>query len=570
MAHLSHRQHGWVASLGAAVAALVVACGSGAVEGPDGGGGGAIAFELPVGNETAAAEAGPVEEQVYAAVADGGCDTGGDVLDEDWRQLPGPRAVLLYEAVTAACEGDLTTATARLDDALTIDDQFTSGTLECIAYQALVGYVGRPPAECTGTGPGPTWPDGLAPGERSIRGPRPLSTRRPRRREARPPRRPATGRPPRRRRPRRPRHRRRPAASVPRGTWMCPPTGDDAAPSALRPVVPATEPAAIAAGDPTSGTDAGAGAAAAAAPVSATGTDGGAPRAGGDQVWRAVAPLAGVLANVTVLTALLVYFGWRRSETQSQRLGIDQSVLALSTQDYLLRSIGPVLVLLIGVSAVGLAWVALDRRIAPWFPGGPGDARRPPTAAPTLRLLRVAWLVLPLAVWLLGFVVPSLAYVLLPVSIGLGALALVYAAHLTYPAPGPGDVTPDERRRVVVRAAFALLLACVCLFWTASNYAEVLGVSLADDLAGRVDELPAVALYSEEPLHMAGPGVEEDPLPGGEGELRYRYTGLRLYDHTGGRLLLVSDLWSPTYGVVYVVDDDEPIRIDFVHDVRER
>ena len=41
----------------------------------------------------------------------------------------------------------------------------------------------------------------------------------------------------------------------------------------------------------------------------------------------------------------------RRSETQSQRLGIDQSILGLSTRDYLLRSIGPVLVLLIGVSA---------------------------------------------------------------------------------------------------------------------------------------------------------------------------------------------------------------------------
>jgi hypothetical protein len=348
---------------------------------------------------------------------------------------------------------------------------------------------------------------------------------------------------------------------------MCPPTADDAAPSPLRPVASAGEPAAGANDEraSTPGAEPATRAAPVAAPPAATE---GAPKAAGDQLWRAVAPLAGVLANVTVLTALLVYFGWRRSETQSNRLGIDQSILGLSTQDYLLRSIGPVLVLLIGVSAVGLLWVALDRRIAPWFPGGPGDPRRPPAAAPTLRLLRIAWLVLPVSVWLLGFVLPSLAFVLLPVSIGLGALGLVYAAHLTYPAPRPGDLSPDERRRVVVRAAFALLLACVCLFWTASNYAVVLGVNLADDLAGTVDELPAVAVYSEEPLHLAGPGVEEDPLSGGEGELRYRYTGLRLYDHTGGRLLLVSDLWSPTYGVVYVLDDDEPIRIDFVHDER--
>ncbi len=299
----------------------------------------------------------------------------------------------------------------------------------------------------------------------------------------------------------------------------------------------------------------------------ATGGSGEAPQPVGDVFRRAAAPMAGVLANVTVLTALLVYFGWRRSETQSQRLGIDQSILGLSTTDYLLRSIGPVLVLLVGVSGLGLAWVALDRRVAPWFAGGPGDPRRPPAARHVLRLLGFAWLALPLMVWLVGFVWPSPAYILLPVSLGIGALLLVYAAHLHYPTPGP-EATAAEKQRVVVRAAFALLLACVCLFWTASNYAEVLGVSLADGLAGDVDRLPAVTVYSEEPLYLEGPGVNEESLGGGEGVLRYRYTGLRLYDHTGGRLLLVSDRWTPTFGVVYVLDDDEPIRIDFVHDGR--
>jgi hypothetical protein len=35
----------------------------------------------------------------------------------------------------------------------------------------------------------------------------------------------------------------------------------------------------------------------------------------------------------------------------------------------------------------------------------------------------------------------------------------------------------------------------------------------------------------------------------------------------GGRLLLLSDGWTPTEGVVFVIDDDEPIRIEFVQDV---
>ena len=32
--------------------------------------------------------------------------------------------------------------------------------------------------------------------------------------------------------------------------------------------------------------------------------------------------MGAVLANVGVLTALLVYFGWKRSEVQSRRLGV--------------------------------------------------------------------------------------------------------------------------------------------------------------------------------------------------------------------------------------------------------
>ena len=49
-------------------------------------------------------------------------------------------------------------------------------------------------------------------------------------------------------------------------------------------------------------------------------------------------PVVAVVANITVLTALLVYFGWRRSETQAHQLGIDESILGMSTRDYLLRS----------------------------------------------------------------------------------------------------------------------------------------------------------------------------------------------------------------------------------------
>jgi hypothetical protein len=94
------------------------------------------------------------------------------------------------------------------------------------------------------------------------------------------------------------------------------------------------------------------------------------PAAERDVLRDALRPLVGILANVTVLTALLIYFGWRRSETQAQRLGIDESVPAMSTREYLLRSVGPVLVMLVGVGVAGLVWVAVDQRVAGLFAVG--------------------------------------------------------------------------------------------------------------------------------------------------------------------------------------------------------
>ena len=109
---------------------------------------------------------------------------------------------------------------------------------------------------------------------------------------------------------------------------------------------------------------------------------------------------------------------------------------------------------------------------------------------------------------------------------------------------------------------------CVCLFWMASNYAEVLGARLARDVSGNVDELPGVTVYSSDRLFLDGPGVIEDELAGDEGSVRFRYLGLRLLEHTGGQFFLVSDGWTTTYGVVFVLRDDEGLRFDFVRDRR--
>jgi hypothetical protein len=289
----------------------------------------------------------------------------------------------------------------------------------------------------------------------------------------------------------------------------------------------------------------------------------------GDALKDALRPALGFLANITVVTALLVYFGWRRAETQAHRLGIDESILGMSTREYVLRSVAPVLTLLVGIGVSGLVWLSIERRLTPMLqthdPALTDDARsHARVAGLVVRLLGLAWLILPAVVFLMGHVLPALAFVLFPVSIGTGVLLWLYASYLRQPKRGFGRWLAGHRQFII----FAGVLVLVCLFWTASNYAEVLGRQLADDFADDIAGLPGVAVYSESPLHLVGPGVQEATLSD-EGAVHYRYRGLRLLEHTGGKYFLVSDRWTPEYGVVFVLhDDDRSVRLDFIRDQR--
>jgi len=279
-------------------------------------------------------------------------------------------------------------------------------------------------------------------------------------------------------------------------------------------------------------------------------------------------PVLGFLANVTVVTALLVYFGWRRAETHAERLGIDESILGMSTREYLLRSVGPVLVLLVGIGVGGLVWLSIEPRLTAWLrsnsrgSSGPnrGRARR---VHLTVLLLNTGWLLLPAVVVVLGYIWPTAAFVMFPVSIGVGLLLWAYARTRPRSPDDPGPL--GHRDREPWTMAFVGVLVLVMLFWTASNYAEVLGGRLADDFASDISALPGVAVHSERRLHLEGPGVREVALPGAEEEVSYRYRGLRLLEHTGGKYFLVSDGWTTDQGVVFILRDDDPsLRFDFV------
>ncbi|GAB3964411.1 hypothetical protein GCM10029978_024850 [Actinoallomurus acanthiterrae] len=268
--------------------------------------------------------------------------------------------------------------------------------------------------------------------------------------------------------------------------------------------------------------------------------------------------LAGIIANATVLTALLVFFGWQRNDVQSRELGFDESILGMSTRDYVLRSVLPVFVLLLIIAAGGMVWLQWDDRLVRRIRAGGRDDR---VVRWTLRILPFAWLILPGVVWALGYVWRAAAYLSFPFSVGAGVLLVVYAAQLRSMLPDAAEPPPG---RVPLLRAFTAIIVGVALFWGTSRYAKVQGYALADLFAAHIKGLTQVVVYSPKRLYLTAPGVTETTLTDANAAYRYRYTGLRLNLHTGGHYVLVSDGWTPQHGVVMLIADNDPVRLEFV------
>ncbi|MEU4745808.1 hypothetical protein AB0G02_35835, partial [Actinosynnema sp. NPDC023658] len=268
---------------------------------------------------------------------------------------------------------------------------------------------------------------------------------------------------------------------------------------------------------------------------------------GGDAPARTAEPpdavqrIGEALANVTVVTGLLVYFGWRRSDVQARELGLDTAVLGMSTTDYVMRSVGPVFLLLAVVVALALVcrWAEPHVRAAVARPGKGGRV--------LAAVLSWARLVLPALAVGLGLLFPVTSFYAFPLVVGGGILMSLYASRLRRP-----DAHPTWTR------VLTFAVVSLSLFWAAGNYAEVRGAELASEFGANVHDQSTVVVYARERLHITAPGACEEPLAGDASRYRFRYLGLRLFDKIGAKYFLISDGWTQARGtVVVLVDDDD-------------
>lgn len=262
---------------------------------------------------------------------------------------------------------------------------------------------------------------------------------------------------------------------------------------------------------------------------------------------------------LTIVTALLFYFGWARSAEQARFLGVDESILGMSTQDYLMRSISSLFLPLAAAAAIGLGWLWVHDRVLRLA----DDPRRVGLVTWGCRVLSVSWLALPLAGLAVSAAWPQGAGLVVPLSCTFGILLSAYAVSVSQrlPAGAPEHERPAWHS-ALTRVLVSVLVA-LTLFWAVSNYAQVVGRGLGQRIAADISALPAAVMYSPTRLHLGAPGVEESVLAGARSPDRFRYRGLRLLQRTGGRFFLLSDGWNREDGVLVIIDDDDPVRLEF-------
>jgi heme/copper-type cytochrome/quinol oxidase subunit 2 len=280
---------------------------------------------------------------------------------------------------------------------------------------------------------------------------------------------------------------------------------------------------------------------------------------------------ASVVAPITIISALLFYFGYVSSRAQYAYFGIDVDTIGLSTQDYVMRSPQPLLVPLLVLVMIAVALVALHLWVTAWL----GRARPERARIVTHRALYIGLVILAAGITLI-ILYPVLAdwpyyNLVTPIIVAVGAGVVAYSWRLVSRLPPQPDALPPPAGSPALRR-MGLVLLCVLvaatLFWSTATIAQWSGRGLARQDARHLDDLPRVILDTKERLYITDPFIKETALPPSEGQtFHYRYRNLRLLIQGKDRMFLVPDAWSASDSTLVVpLDDSVRVRFQFQND----
>lgn len=273
-------------------------------------------------------------------------------------------------------------------------------------------------------------------------------------------------------------------------------------------------------------------------------------------VAPAVLDWVAVIGPVTLLTGILVYFGYVSSKSFYGYFGVSLSALGLSSSEYVLRSpdtlfkpaVTVALVLLLVLLVHQLLVLVLTR------------VRRP-----TQRAVTLAMLILALAAGALGldglFRQPRGA--ISGIALGAAAFLVEYtfwtASRLKVL---PGHLGDLYTAGLTLRRGLITALVVAAAFWATTNVAYADGIRAARVVEQSLPLQGQAVVYSALELQM--PGANARRLSGNETAYRFSYNGLRLLYYTDHRWFLVPVRWKHDNGLTVIVLPEEPgkLRVD--------
>ncbi|MEV4369367.1 hypothetical protein AB0J71_20010 [Nonomuraea sp. NPDC049637] len=294
------------------------------------------------------------------------------------------------------------------------------------------------------------------------------------------------------------------------------------------------------------------------------------------RLWRI---LAHVVTPTTFIAAIMVYFGAVRTNTMYARLGVDQSMLGLSLQDYALRSVTlaaePLILVLVAalVAPPAHAWLTRSAERHPAFAkwavrvmavlGAAGAALGIGSLAGWRLMPPYAslgeWRSLPPYAGVAGWR-PLPAYAM-PLCLGLGVFLLVYCSSLRRRLdPRHAPAATDQ----LVRRTLCMALLLFLLLWAITLFAQSRGEREANRTLAGMRRLPSTVVYAARRLNLEGPGITETALPDPAAMYRFRYTGLRLLINSNQRYFLLPACYmsDPSARAIALPADDS-LRLEF-------
>lgn len=291
------------------------------------------------------------------------------------------------------------------------------------------------------------------------------------------------------------------------------------------------------------------------------------------RIGQVAGSVAQVVAPLSVLTALLFYFGYASSRQKYLYFGLDVDTIGLDTQDYVMRSPEPLLTPLLVLVLLAVAVAVAHERVRRWVQGAVAAAQDADPEVAESAQHRLEWgrrraraavvtgdaLLLAGVLLLLTFPLwDDWAYHALatPLLMAAGAGLALYGRRIAR------SLVPGQRPSGLVTAVLSALLV-ISVFWATATFAEWSGRGAAREAARHLDRLPAVILDTTERLHLTSPGVRETALPPIEGQtFRYRYRDLRLLIQGEDRAFLVPETWDASNSTL-VVPMDDSVRLQF-------